>query len=676
MSRRALASTFAAALCVLTAAFAGLSAAPATAASTSSMFVTFYGWYDNTPPGNDIAYPQIHSGAGGKGTFSDPITFATSTSELKAGTKIYSPRVKKFFIMEDSCQECGADWSGHGPNGGPGLRHIDLWLGGKGGNEMKAIDCEDALTHYNSDGTPTMEPIVVNPSSSETYDSTPIFNTSTGECYGGAQPDKMVGQFRSTSTGTCMDDPGNSTSSGTALKLAACSGAAEQQFTFEGAFLMIHNLCAAYSGSSIVLNTCSGGPSQQWSVNPNGTISDIQSGGKCMQASGSSVKSASCGSSGIKWTFPSTGGGNGDFSVGVSPASGSVTQGGTTHATVTTSGSGTSVALSASGAPSGVSVSFSPSTVTAGGTSTMTVSASSSAATGSATITVKGSGGSFSHTSSYSLSVLSPAGGTLLSQGKPALASSEGGSSYVATNAVDGSTATRWASVSNVDPQWLRVDLGSVQAISKVRLIWDLSCAPTYQIQTSNDGSTFATAYSTTTGAGGTEDIVVSASTRYVRMFGTSRCRPTAGYSLQEFQVYGPGSTPTDSLLSQGRPSSASSDGGSGYVAANAFDGSTSTRWASISKVDPQWLRVDLGSTQTVTHVKLIWDLSCAPSYQVQVSADGSTFTTIFSTTTGDGGTDDLTGLSGSGRYVRMLGTTRCRTSYGYSLQEMQVFGH
>src|SRR5439155_12046768 len=45
----------------------------------------------------------------------------------------------------------------------------------------------------------------------------------------------------------------------------------------------------------------------------------------------------------------------------------------------------------------------------------------------------------------------------------------------------------------------------------------------------------------------------------------------------------------------------------------------------------------------------------------------------IYSTTTGDGGIDDLTGLSGSGRYVRMYGTLRA-TQYGYSLWEYEIY--
>lgn len=76
-------------------------ASPAPAATTHQAFVTFYGWYDNTPPSAAIAYPVIHQTAGGTGTWSDPITYASDTSETPAGTKIYVPRVQKYFIMED-----------------------------------------------------------------------------------------------------------------------------------------------------------------------------------------------------------------------------------------------------------------------------------------------------------------------------------------------------------------------------------------------------------------------------------------------------------------------------------------------------------------------------------------------------------------------------------------------
>jgi hypothetical protein len=49
-------------------------------------------------------------------------------------------------------------------------------------------------------------------------------------------------------------------------------------------------------------------------------------------------------------------------------------------------------------------------------------------------------------------------------------------------------------------------------------------------------------------------------------------------------------------------------------------------------------------------------------------------WTSIYSTTTGTGGIQDLTGLSGTGRYVRMYGTVRSG-GYGYSLYEFEVYG-
>jgi len=301
------ASVLTACIALLTAVVAMLAGAPSAGASTTQKaYLTFYGYWDNTPPGSAIAYPQIHQTAGGTGTYADPITFATDKSELAPGTIIYVPRVEKYFIMEDDCEECDADWSGQGPDGGPNMWHFDLWLGGQGGNAMAAIDCEDALTQSNADGTPFLESAVVDPPSTETYDPTPIFNTSTNACYGGAKPTTTVGQYLNTSTKTCIDDPGDSTSSGVKLAMAACNGSAEQQFLFDGTFLQLNGHCADESGSSIVLDACTGGPGQQWSQNPNGTISDIQTGKKCYQASGTTLKTGSCSSSSAQWTFPST----------------------------------------------------------------------------------------------------------------------------------------------------------------------------------------------------------------------------------------------------------------------------------------------------------------------------------------------------------------------------------
>jgi hypothetical protein len=70
---RTLVAAFAA-TCVSVLALVGVVAltGSAEAATSQKAFFTFYGWWDNTPPGGDIAYPKIHDTAGGAGSFADP----------------------------------------------------------------------------------------------------------------------------------------------------------------------------------------------------------------------------------------------------------------------------------------------------------------------------------------------------------------------------------------------------------------------------------------------------------------------------------------------------------------------------------------------------------------------------------------------------------------------------
>ena len=130
----------------------------------------------------------------------------------------------------------------------------------------------------------------------------------------------------------------------------------------------------------------------------------------------------------------------------------------------------------------------------------------------------------------------------------------------------------------------------------------------------------------------------------------------------------------TDSLLSQGRSATASSVETSTLGAAKAFDGDSRTRWGSQEGIDPQWLKVDLGAVRRITRAKLTWERAYAKTYRIEVSTDSTTWKTIYSTAAGNGGTDDLTNLSGKGRYLRLTGTAR-GTTWGYSLWELKVYG-
>ncbi|GIF44494.1 galactose-binding domain-containing protein [Actinoplanes xinjiangensis] len=272
----------------------------------------------------------------------------------------------------------------------------------------------------------------------------------------------------------------------------------------------------------------------------------------------------------------------------------------------------------------------------------------------------------------------------LVSQGKAATASStEAAGAYLAAEAVDGNTGTRWAST-YAATQWFQVDLGASTAVSRIAINWEAAYARGFNVQFSTNGSTWTQAYATTTGTGGQQSITVSGTARYVRINLTQRALEAYGYSFWEFQVYsGDGENPPTGatrLLSYGKPALAST--WQNDVNCNpcspekAFDNDPASRWATSSTngwVDPGWISVDLGATAQISQVVLQWDPAYARAYQLQVSADNVNWTTFYSTTTGDG-LKDVVNATGTGRYVRMYGTARS-SAYGYSLWEFSVYG-
>lgn len=116
--------------------------------------------------------------------------------------------------------------------------------------------------------------------------------------------------------------------------------------------------------------------------------------------------------------------------------------------------------------------------------------------------------------------------------------SSVEGAGLEGDKAVDGYPSTRWSS-SFSDPQSITVDLGGIVNISRVVLRWETAFGAEYEIQLSDNGSSWSTALHERNGDGGIDIIPVSANARYVKMLGIRRGTPW-GYSLYEFEVYGP----------------------------------------------------------------------------------------------------------------------------------------
>jgi fibronectin type 3 domain-containing protein len=204
-----------------------------------------------------------------------------------------------------------------------------------------------------------------------------------------------------------------------------------------------------------------------------------------------------------------------------------------------------------------------------------------------------------------------------------------------------------------------------------VGLTWNASTGATsYSIYRGTaPGAEGGTAVGTATANSFTDSGLTNGTTYYYKVtasntIGTS---PASGEASAR-----PAGSGGGGLLSQAHPATASSVQGAGYPAANAVDGNTATRWSSAVS-DPQWLEVDLGATHTISQVVLNWEAAYGKAFQIQTSNDGTTWTTIYSTTTGTGGIQTLP-VTGTGRYVRMYGTQRA-TGYGYSLWEFQIYG-
>jgi len=127
--------------------------------------------------------------------------------------------------------------------------------------------------------------------------------------------------------------------------------------------------------------------------------------------------------------------------------------------------------------------------------------------------------------------------------------------------------------------------------------------------------------------------------------------------------------------IAQGKPATSSSNESMSYFPSSAFDGNPTTRWSSIFS-DPQWIYVNLGAIYSISRINIKWEEASAKNYKIQVSDEAVNWTTISEQTNMPDGPrmDNFTGLSGTGQYIRMYGTSRS-TVYGYSIYEFKVYG-
>lgn len=135
----------------------------------------------------------------------------------------------------------------------------------------------------------------------------------------------------------------------------------------------------------------------------------------------------------------------------------------------------------------------------------------------------------------------------------------------------------------------------------------------------------------------------------------------------------GAGTAAAATNLALGAAVITSSDEDSSLTGSRAVDGNTGTRWASAEGADPQWIQLDLRAAKEISRIRLNWEAAYGRAYRIEASDNGSTWRAVHSTSTGDGGIDEIT-ASTTARYLRLTGTQR-GTPYGYSLWEFEVYG-
>ena len=262
-----------------------------------------------------------------------------------------------------------------------------------------------------------------------------------------------------------------------------------------------------------------------------------------------------------------------------------------------------------------------------------------------------------------------------ISQGKTATASTIYSASYNASNAVDGSAATRWAQQGYLaDPSWLKVDLGANYTISRVETSAYLhgDKGMKYKIEYSTDDVTYSTyADKTATySVPGTDTNSGVAAARYMRITFTDT--QGQGGSVYEFKVYD-----EEPPISLGKTATASTIYSAPYNASKAVDGSATTRWAQQGYLaDPSWLKVDLGAEYTISRVQTAAYLHGGKGmkYKIEYSTDDVTYSTYADKTAAYSvpGTDTSNGVAAA-RYMRITFTDT--QGQGGSVYEFKVYG-
>jgi endoglucanase Acf2 len=138
----------------------------------------------------------------------------------------------------------------------------------------------------------------------------------------------------------------------------------------------------------------------------------------------------------------------------------------------------------------------------------------------------------------FEFQVLSPKGAPSpnLARSATVTSSSDESLSVPARNVADGDTTSRWAS-GHTNDQWVQLDLGAPTAVRSAAIEWENAYATKYVVEARNSvNDDWAPLVTVTDGDGGTDQLTLTGSWRYLRLRGIERATDY-GYSVYEFTV-------------------------------------------------------------------------------------------------------------------------------------------
>src|SRR5580693_7682965 len=240
-------------------------------------------------------------------------------------------------------------------------------------------------------------------------------------------------------------------------------------------------------------------------------------------------------------------------------------------------------------------------------------------------------------------------------------------------NAIDGNVSTRFSSdADQASGQYWQLNMGSAQTFNQIEMNSGGSAgdyARGYNVEVSTNGTTF-TSVATGTGTSSPETVTFATQTaQYIRVVLTAGVT-TNWWSIAEFTVYssGGGSSGGETQLAEtGWTATASTNSTGGDVPANAIDGNINTRYSSdADQAAGMWFQVNLGSAQTFNQIEMNSGGSAgdyARGYNVEVSTNGTTFTTV-ATGTGTSSPETVTFATQTAQYIRVVLTAGVTTNW------------